>query len=89
MSLTGEYVIRSLLFTYQVTFYPCDSGEHRSFGIPADKSEKGKEREKRSTSTESLDNYAREHWEASNIVEYVFFALIQSWFNIRPSFILW
>lgn len=65
-----------------------DSGEHRSFGIPADRGEK--EKEKRSISIESLDNYAREHWEVS--LRYLgrgSFFLTSRVFYDRQFFILW
>ena len=43
------------LATYMKT--SINSGEHRSFGVPADKSEK------RSASVDVLDAYAVERWE--------------------------
>lgn len=65
VSPTGSKLNLNTTFRAAFRMSLTGDGEHRSFGIPADKSEKGKEKEKekRSTSIESLDNYAREHWE--------------------------
>ncbi|GJJ09372.1 hypothetical protein Clacol_003594 [Clathrus columnatus] len=65
LSTTGSKLTLNTTFRTAFRMALTGDGEHRSFGIPADKWEKDKdkEKEKRSTSIESLDNYAREHWE--------------------------
>lgn len=54
MALTGEYVHRRSITVSSDESY---SGEHRSFGVPAEKNEK------KSTKIEVLDAYAVERWE--------------------------